>query len=314
MASEKTVAGYEARGRQDGHGDAAAGCRSGASRDAAKTSAAAPRTPDEIEAALQAQAAAQTTWQVAENFCSINGEGPKAGRLAAFIRFAGCNLDCGWCDTRWANRAGVDTHEMTLADMVSFISASGAECVTLTGGEPLLQHDVQLLIAGLLAADPDWSIEFETNGSVDLAPAMTARHAWGHRRANALLGEDDGQVLSRLNRRNVFNREAARVSFTMDWKLPSSGMEDRMLPDNLELLGAEDALKFVVGTEEDLRRALEVLDEHDLRERDNVFFSPVFGMMDPADIVRFLQENRLARARVQLQLHKIIWPDVEKGV
>lgn len=273
-----------------------------------------PRTPDEIEAALQSAETARLSWQVAENFCSINGEGPKAGRLAAFIRFAGCNLDCGWCDTRWANEPDAADHTMALSDMVAFVSASGAECITLTGGEPLLQHDIQLLLSGLLAADPDWSIEIETNGSIDLTEAAAARHAWGHRRAHALLGDDDGQVLSRLNRRNVFNRESARVSFTMDWKLPSSGMEEHMRADNLKLLGLEDSLKFVVGTHEDLRRAIEVLDEANLRDRDNVFFSPVAGQMDPADIVRFMQDNRLSHARVQLQLHKVIWPDMEKGV
>ena len=272
------------------------------------------RTVDEIEADLQAKESSRLSWPVAEFFTSINGEGPNAGRLAAFIRFPQCNLSCSFCDTAWANAADCPTTTESLSDLIAFVSASGAECITLTGGEPLLQDGIEDLILGLLAADPDWSIEIETNGSVDLSLAANARSVWAHRRAHALLGDDDGRILSRLNRRNVFLRESARVSFTMDWKLPSSGMEEHMLSENLELLEAHDSIKFVAGTIDDLNRALEVMREHGLTEREGVFFSPVFGELAPADIVGFMKDNRLSKARVQLQLHKIIWPNEQKGV
>lgn len=272
------------------------------------------RTVDEIEADLQAKEDALLSWPVAEIFTSINGEGPKAGRLAAFIRFPQCNLSCSFCDTAWANAADCPTTTESLSDLVSFVSASGAECITLTGGEPLLQDNIDHLIRGLLAADPDWAIEIETNGATDLTTAAEARHAWAHRRAHALLGDDNGGVLSRLNRRNLFLRESSRVSFTMDWKLPSSDMEDYMLPENLKLLEPHDSIKFVAGTADDLDRALEIMHEYDLTDREGVFFSPVFGELEPADIVVFMKRNRLSKARVQLQLHKIIWPNEQKGV
>lgn len=274
----------------------------------------AQRTIEEIEADLQAKADARLSWPVAELFTSINGEGPKAGRLAAFVRFPQCNLSCSFCDTAWANAADCPTTIESLADLTAFVSASGAECITLTGGEPLLQDNIDDLIRGLLSSDPDWSIEIETNGAADLTAAANARHAWAHRRAQALIGDDDGGVLSRLNRRNIFLRESARVSFTMDWKLPSSGMEEYMLPDNLKLLEPHDSIKFVAGTQDDLDRALEVMQQYGLTDREGVFFSPVFGELEPADIVEFMKRNRLAKARVQLQLHKIIWPNEEKGV
>lgn len=281
---------------------------------ASEPSGTAQRTVDEIEADLQAKESARLSWPIAEFFTSINGEGPNAGRLAAFIRFPQCNLSCSFCDTAWANAADCPTTIETLSDLIAFVSASGAECITLTGGEPLLQDGIEELILGLLAADPDWSIEIETNGSVDLSSAANARSAWAHRRVHALLGDDDGRVLSRLNRRNVFLRESARVSFTMDWKLPSSGMEEHMLPENLDLLEPYDSIKFVAGTADDLNRALEVMRGYGLIEREGVFFSPVFGALEPADIVEFMKVNRLSKARVQLQLHKIIWPNEQKGV
>ena len=132
------------------------------------------RTVDEIEADLQAKEDALLSWPVAEIFTSINGEGPKAGRLAAFIRFPQCNLSCSFCDTAWANAADCPTTTESLSDLVSFVSASGAECITLTGGEPLLQDNIDHLIRGLLAADPDWAIEIETNGATDLTTAAEA--------------------------------------------------------------------------------------------------------------------------------------------
>ena len=100
----------------------------------------------------------------------------------------------------------------------------------------------------------------------------------------------------------------------MDWKLPSSDMEDYMLPENLKLLEPHDSIKFVAGTADDLDRALEIMSEYDLTDREGVFFSPVFGELEPADIVEFMKRNRLSKARVQLQLHKIIWPNEQKGV
>ena len=104
------------------------------------------------------------------------------------------------------------------------------------------------------------------------------------------------------------------LTFTVDWKLPASGMEDRMLRENFALLDARDTVKFVCGGEGDLIRMLEVSCELGLPNRVPVYLSPVFGRLDPARIVDFMQDNNLIWATAQQQLHKIIWPGVEKGV
>ena len=78
-------------------------------------------------------------YKVVETFISINGEGQHAGELALFIRFAGCNLNCNYCDTRWANQPDVVYQEMTETEIKALVTDSGVRNVTLTGGEPLLQ-------------------------------------------------------------------------------------------------------------------------------------------------------------------------------
>ena len=90
--------------------------------------------------------------KVVEKFTSINGEGTRAGELAVFIRFKGCNLKCSYCDTMWANELACPYQEETPADIVNYVLATGIRNVTLTGGEPLLQKEIKELIHHLLKA------------------------------------------------------------------------------------------------------------------------------------------------------------------
>ena len=85
-------------------------------------------------------------YKVAEKFVSINGEGPLAGELAVFLRFCGCNLDCGYCDTRWANTADAEYELASEEELVAYVKSTGVKNVTLTGGEPLLQAGIARLI------------------------------------------------------------------------------------------------------------------------------------------------------------------------
>ena len=214
-------------------------------------------------------------YPVAETFLSINGEGPLAGALAYFIRFPGCNLRCSYCDTAWANLPDAPSTPMTAEALCQEAVASGAKNVTLTGGEPLLQPELEPLILGLHRHG--LQVEAETNGAVDLAPF---------------------RVLP--------------LSFTMDYKLPGSGMERMMHLPNLGLLRETDALKFVCGSLADLDRAVEILEEY--RPSAQVFFSPVFGALEPAEFVEYMKAHHLARVKLQLQLHKYIWDPNERGV
>ena len=84
--------------------------------------------------------------QVVEKFISINGEGKNAGQLAVFIRFKGCNLNCSYCDTTWANVSNADFIEQSPQEIVDYIKSTGINKVTLTGGEPTLQKDFITLL------------------------------------------------------------------------------------------------------------------------------------------------------------------------
>ena len=240
------------------------------------------------------QPGSQATMPVAERFVSINGEGACAGKLAAFIRFTGCNLRCGYCDTMWANApvAAECAERVSVADLVAWARETRVECITLTGGEPALQPELPRLVRALLAEPGPLGrglrVEIETNGAADLCELASLREECA-----SLPGS---------------------LTFTVDWKLPASGMEDRMLRENFTLLDARDTVKFVCGGEGDLVRMLEVSRELGLPNRVPVYLSPVFGRLDPGRIVDFMQDNNLTWATAQLQLHKIIWPGVEKGV
>ena len=72
--------------------------------------------------------------RVAEKFISINGEGTRAGELAVFVRFAGCNLRCTYCDTMWANEPGCPYEEMTPAQICDYVRSTGISNVTRPTG------------------------------------------------------------------------------------------------------------------------------------------------------------------------------------
>ncbi len=215
---------------------------------------------------------------IAEKFVSINGESRRAGQLAVFIRFKGCNLSCGYCDTMWANKEDCPAEDMSPYDIYSYIHSTGVKNVTLTGGEPLLQKDIKKLL-DILCSDRSLYVEIETNGSVDIKPFIKYD-----------------------------------VSLTMDYKCPSSGMTDKMLMSNYDHIRKNDTVKFVCGNTEDLKAALEIIDRYSLTAICGVYISPVFGSIEPKDIVDFMIENGMNGVNLQLQLHKLIWEPDRKGV
>jgi 7-carboxy-7-deazaguanine synthase len=221
-----------------------------------------------------------SSYKIAETFLSINGEGTRAGQLSFFIRFVGCNLQCGYCDTKWANVPEAPHKLLTGDQIYALVRESGSENVTITGGEPMIQPEISPLLE-LLCRDPALYVEVETNGSVALS-----------------------QYLSLQN----------RPAFTMDYKLPSSGMERFMVHENLPLLTEKDTVKFVCGSQEDLVRAKEIIDQYGLSGRTHVYLSPVFGAISPAHMVDFMKENRMVGVNLQLQLHKVIWDPEKRGV
>lgn len=219
-------------------------------------------------------------FKVVEKFISINGEGRCAGELAAFIRFAGCNLNCSYCDTRWANEPKVPYEILSEEEIYAYIKGNDVNNVTLTGGEPLLQENIGRLIK-MLSKDKSLRIEIETNGAVSLKDYID-------------IGEN--------------------VTFTLDYKLPGSKMNHKMIMDNYDLLRACDTVKFVVSDQEDLDKAREVIEQYQLTDRVAVYLSSSFGVIKPEDIVNYMMEHKLNKVRLQLQMHKYIWDPNKKGV
>ena len=218
--------------------------------------------------------------KVVEKFVSINGEGSKAGQLAVFIRFAGCNLDCVYCDTKWANEKDVSYSEMSKEEIYEYIKSTGVRNITVTGGEPLLQDGIYEFLE-YFSLDKELFVEIETNGSVDIS---------------------------------LFKKIDNTPSFTMDYKLDYSNMENKMFLDNLKNLDKRDVIKFVSGSQKDLEILKNIVEKYNLIERTKVYVSPVFGAIEPSVIVDWMIENNLNGMNLQIQMHKIIWDPEKKGV
>lgn len=221
---------------------------------------------------------------VNEIFKSIEGEGIRAGYPCVFVRFQGCNLNCSYCDTAYAHSQG-DLQEFdemtpyTILARAKELSPDGG-LITLTGGEPLLQDYEEMNILVQLLQNAGFWINFETNGSIEIGGCR-------------------------------FNN--CGIMYTMDVKCPSSGVSHLMYLPNLERLGAGDVVKFVVGSQEDLMFMKDIVDSGALTLVD-IFVSPVFGKIEPGEIVAFLLEHHLDNVRMQLQMHKFIWDPNKRGV
>lgn len=217
---------------------------------------------------------------VVEIFKSIEGEGIRAGLPCVFVRFAGCNLNCSYCDTEYAQNIADTKYTMSVEEILDKIIevSKGCKNVTLTGGEPLLQSSLELDKLLTCLSFQEFHVNIETNGSVDF--------------------------LKFFNTPNVF--------FTVDCKCPGSNMDNYMLYEHFNKLRSQDVLKFVVQNSEDLK-FMKIIYKL-LKPSCHVYVSPVFGKIKPKKIVEFLNKEGLHNIKVQLQLHKIIWDPEQKGV
>ena len=209
--------------------------------------------------------------RVTEIFFSIQGESTLAGKPCVFVRFTGCDLRCGYCDTEYAFTGGT---EMTRAQILAEVARHPAQFVCLTGGEPVLQRELPQLAQELL--DRGYEVSMETHGQRPL---------------------------------DAIPRGVKKI---VDLKTPGSGEPHEDFRE-LTRLGAGDELKVVVCDERDFRWAVSVIDRLGLWERVPVLFSPSFGQVAPTDLARWVLESKRP-ARLQLQLHKIIWGAEARGV
>lgn len=239
--------------------------------------------------------------RVNEMFCSLQGESSFSGVPCFFIRLSGCNLRCSYCDTAYAFAEGRDMAiEAILGEVAEAakpwrgagFSGHLLPLVEVTGGEPLLQKETPELLRRL--CDGGYTVLLETNGSLEL-------------------DEVDGRVIK-----------------IVDMKAPSSGESSKNLPGILEKLGGSGEVKFVLGSREDYDWMKDFLEARPrLAERCTLLVSwcdlartaqgqglkPVPAGHHPVSR-RWLAEAILRDClpvRMQVQLHKILWEETERG-
>jgi len=207
-------------------------------------------------------------------FPSINGEVCNTGQgsLATFIRFAGCNLRCSWCDTEYALSDKSGTW-MTVEQIITEVNKFGLRNITITGGEPLVQEEgFQLLIQELWRRR--YNISVETNGSIPLP--------WVE----------------------------GVVNWVYDIKPMSAGVgsiHPHPKSDEFKRFKEDDFIKFVISNREDYDDAVKfykALVAANCRAR--YAFSPNTDQLDTNQLVTWMKESKLSDVVVNLQLHKII--------
>ncbi len=207
----------------------------------------------------------ENTLNITEIFYSIQGEALEVGLPTVFIRLTGCPLRCGYCDTTYAFKGN---NPMTIDQIIEKVREFPTHQVCVTGGEPLAQKNVHLLLNDLVKNK--YQVSLETSGSIDISEV---NHA---------------------------------VSIVMDVKTPSSGEEHQNLISNLQYIKSCDQIKFVIGDMDDFRWTEEFIQNKSLEG--NILISPVFGQVDLRDLADWLMQSKI-KARLQVQLHKIIWGD-----
>ncbi len=212
------------------------------------------------------------SFDVCETFVSLSGESGWQGLVTTFIRFAGCDVDCDWCDTAYA-RSEQPT-KVELGELVSICRANAAPRVILTGGEPLLQKQLPQLCSALLGED--FKVQVETSGTI---------------------------LVDKLDK---------RVIKVVDIKPPGAKAKKGFHWGNLDLLTGNDQVKFVLADREDYKWALSIIAKVKLEKICPIIFSPVGDRLDNSELAGWMIEDRPS-ARLQLQLHKQIWPNEPRG-
>jgi len=225
---------------------------------------------------------------IVEIYKSLQGESSFAGLPCVFVRLAGCNLRCAWCDSEYTFTGGrkMSTSELLLE--VQRLSPSGG-LVEITGGEPMLQErELIPFMHQLLALD--FRVLLETSGErpLELVP-----------------------------------REVHKI---VDVKCPASGEHLRFRPENLATLTSRDELKFVLASRQDYEYARDFIRTHGLDSNPAaLILSPAFRkgatgtrstencLLDPRSLAEWMLADNL-NARLGLQIHKFIWEPQLKGV
>ncbi|HVN66110.1 MAG TPA: radical SAM protein [Methanomicrobiales archaeon] len=132
--------------------------------------------------------------RISEIFRSIQGEGRSQGLITTFVRLAGCNLDCRWCDTPYAKSGG---KEVPVEDVLRAVEFLPCRRVCITGGEPLLQMEEVARLAERLHG-AGYRVEIETNGTIDFSPLLPHAAVCMDAKCPSSGEESDLSLLSRI--------------------------------------------------------------------------------------------------------------------
>lgn len=215
------------------------------------------------------------TLNISEIFYSIQGEGTRAGMPCVFVRLAGCNLRCKWCDTIYAQDINSE-QKMSFNEILEKIYSYDCDFIEFTGGEPLMQEQVVELMNFI--AQKKFTVAIETNGTFSIKEL------------------------------------SPNIIKIIDIKCPSSNMEKYNLWENFQHITKNDELKFVVASEEDFAWSEEIIARYSLLEKtSNILFSAVSSCFSYEKLAKLIL-NSNCNYRMQLQLHKIIWGKDSVGV
>jgi len=210
---------------------------------------------------------------IIEIFSSVQGETSFSGLPTVFVRLASCNLRCSWCDTSYSFGRGVPH---PIDEILNTVRTLGCRNVCVTGGEPLLQKNVHPLMT--LLCNEKLIVSLETGGSLPI------------------------------------NEVDPRVFVILDIKCPDSHMSDRNYWPNLDIIRPQDEVKFVVNGYQDYLYAKNICEKYELFGRNiPVLLSPVFGVLDPKELIDWMLKDRLP-VRLNMQIHKFIWSPTTQGV
>ena len=210
---------------------------------------------------------------VNEIFSSIQGESINAGRPCVFVRLAGCNLRCTYCDTKYAYE---QEKKYELNEIVKQVDTFNGDLVEITGGEPLYQGETPLLIHILL--EKGYEVMMETNGSFNI---------------------------------NLVDRRCMKI---VDMKCPSSGESEKNDINNLHRLSKIDQVKFVISDKNDYFFAKNIMNNimPDF-PKSHILLSAAFPGLSFKKLAEWIIKDNL-QVRLNLQIHKIIWPEILRGV
>ena len=214
--------------------------------------------------------------EIVEFFTSIQGESTFTGLPCHFVRLAGCNLSCNFCDTPYSQSKD-GAIKITLDNIFETVYNHKIKLIEFTGGEPLLQMDGVVRACRMLVDHA--TILIETNGSLSIEEFKSAPN---------------------------------NVILIMDCKTPSSRMSEQMHWANYLYLRPVDEVKFVVSNREDFDYARKIVEEFEIEDH-KLLISPAYTKIGLEDLANWILTDA-PYFRLQFQLHKLIWGPTKRGV